>query len=291
MKRLPWFIFSFIILLGCQPKGSSVHQQKDQQAKGKRTTDASIKEVVISNIFTEIVDSLCISTSTADTVYTNLNTAIFVLNPDDSTDCFVFASEITCGFLPGSCGRDIQVIKRKKKGGYRVVFSTCGHIFTTINEKNDNILSFLYGTQDGYIVKVYWDGREFEDKTVSINNISYDYIIKIAEATRHNPSDFVLFDPHHPNTQKIPVLIEDFSIGTNKAGKRFKVLFEREPQLFIFEKNEHPRLILTTSGNDSLQVLAGSGKEYFDILIQHADPDATQQIWKYNYKKNRYTRY
>lgn len=292
MKHLSWYLILVFIFWGCQPKESPVHQPKGKQASGQSAADTAIKEVVINNTYTKITDSLCTTIETNDISYTNLNTDIYPLNPDDSTDCFVFASEVTCGFLPGSCGRDIQIIKRTKKKGYRVAFSACGDIFTTINEKNDNILSFLYGTQDGYIVKVFWDGREFEDKTISVNNISYSYIIKIAEATRHNPTDFVLYDPHHPDAEKIPVVIEDFSLGANKAGKRFKVLFEREPEIFIFEKKEdHPKIILTAMGNDSIQVMSGTGKEYFDVWINRTEPQAERQTWKYNYKKQRYSRY
>jgi len=292
VKQLSWYFFFIFIFWGCQPKESPVSQTADQKTAHQSLTDTSIKEIAISNTYTKIVDSLCLGLKTNEISYTNLNTDIYILHPEDSTDCFVFASEATCGFLPGSCGRDIQIIKKTKKEGYRVAFSTCGNILTTINEKNDNILSFLYGTQDGYIVKVFWDGREFEDKTISINNISYNYIIKIAEATRHNPTDFILYDPHHPDSEKIPVIIEDFNLGINKYGKRFKVLFEREPEIFIFEnKEDHPKIILTAKGSDTLQVITGTGKEYFDVSVNRIEPRAERQIWKYNYQKQQYSRY
>ncbi len=288
MKHLLRIFFLALIFLGCQPKNNPADTHRNQQGVTSGRTDTTEKEIVIDNIYTKIVDSVCNSVLSNDIEYTNFNTSIHVLTPGDSLDCFVFCSEATCGFLPGNCGRDIQVIKRTQEG-YRVAFSACGNIYTTINEKKDHILSFLYGTQEGYIVKVFWDGREFEDKTISINNISYSYIIKIAEATRHNPTDFILYDLNHPNQEKIPVIVEDFQLGPNKPGKRFKVVFEQDPEVFIFENpDDHPKIILAAKGNDSIHVNINAPKEYYDIMVTTARQE--KQLWKYNYKKRKYTR-
>lgn len=288
IKKSLLYTFPLIFLaVACQNKQPAAGNQSDT-AHIVANPDTLVPERVIDNFYTRISDSLCPSRDTGGLAYTNKNTTAIPLYPGDSSACFVFASEVTCGYMPGSCGRDIQVIK-KKDNGYYSVFSACGFVYNMLNEQNEGIHAFIYGTQDGYKIKVSWDGAQFSERSISVNDIAFNYVMALAEATHRNPTDFVLYNPKKEEGFKVPVRIEDIAIGPKQNGKIFTIMFDKAPEIFLFAGDKgSPKMILSGRGNFTLKTLNNSGKEFYDIITTPARNTSDSQVWRYDKQKQKY---
>ena len=146
-----------LLLLSCNRRDRHKPVQKNGGKKVTRTESVDV-ERVIDNEYTKIALSLCESIEFKELEYTTKNTKIIGLDIQQPVNCFLFASEISCGFPAGSCGDDIQVIM-KDSTGYHQVFSVCGFVYNSLSEINYGIKSFLYGTSDGYKIKASWNGK------------------------------------------------------------------------------------------------------------------------------------
>lgn len=271
-------------LFSCQENKPTRKNTTTQKVK----TDSTSNEKIINNIYTKIADSLCSPLQISDLKYTTKNTKIISLNPSDSLDCFIFLSEVACGYPSGSCGYDMQVIM-KKNGKYTSELSTCGYIFNTLHEQNEGISSFIYGTHDGYKIQVNWNGKEFEEINISVNNIDYKYISKIAEASHRSPTDFVNYDPKTSDDElRIPVSSEEIPIGIKKIGKLFTVMTGKNPELYLFDNSTTPQLILITRGNLIIKPVA-SLKDFYDLIITYDGNNIDEpKFWQYDKSKKKY---
>lgn len=282
MKYFLLLLSLITCIVSCREKPKPVHQ--NTHVSQKKDT---IVEKELQNIYTKIADSLCAPLQVSDYKYTDRNTHIYFLNPKDSLDCFIFVSEVACGFPAGSCGSDIQVIKRKG-GKYRSMLSACGYIYNTLNAQNDDILSFIYGTHDGYKVQVNWDGKEFDEENISVNNVKYEYIIRISEASHRNVTDFTLYNPKDSIDDKIPVIVEDFQYGMKRKGKLYTVMLDKSQEMYLFDDGDNPQIILSAKGKYNLRPIV-SLKDIYDIMLL-GDGNSLQnsQSWTYDKQKNKY---
>ncbi len=278
-------------LISCQEKPKEKHATK---TKSSDSTNKSLKdtvpEVEIKNRFTKISDSMCYPLLVSDFKYTNKNTQIFFLNPNDSLDCFIFSSEFSCGLPSGSCGNDIQVFK-KNQGKYYSALSTCGLIYNVLNEQHDGILSFIYGTASGYKIKAYWNGSDFSEDNMSVNDIDYGYVLRLSEQTHLNPTEFSLYDPDKEQDDKIVVHVEDFKIGHNNTAKIYTFTLNRVPEMFVFLPNpDRPQLVFSKKGNFKIKGIV-SGKEMYDLQVTDIANPADLQIFQYDKKKKKYLKF
>lgn len=270
-------------LSACSAPEEKKKPQKPVSINKPQTVDS---EKVIDNKFTQIVSNLCGNVEFEDLKYTNKNTEIISLDIRTSTDCFLFASEINCGFPAGTCGDDIQVIM-KGAGGYHAVFEACGYIYNSLSEINHGIKSFVYGTSDGYKIKVAWNGKRFTEQTLAINNLNYSSIKEISKLTKIVESDFTPEDPKNEDGLHTRVRIEPVDIGREKSLKLYTVMLEQEPEYFLFDSENSAgvaRLLLHTTKVSAIQSLPDFAKDYPDLLITSPDEKSgklSTHTWRY----------
>jgi len=279
-----------LLLISCNRKQEhkAIPGNKSKRVARIESVDS---EKVIDNEYTRIVLSLCDHIEFKELQYTTGNTTIIGLDIHQPTSCFLFASEISCGFPAGSCGDDIQVI-RKDSSGYRQIFSVCGYVYNSLSETNEGIKSFIYGTGDGYKIKVSWNGRKFEETILSINNLNYACIREITRITGIMESDFIPEDPTNDDRMHIRVRTEAVDIGNDRTATLYTVMQQQGASYFLFDVvngSGKARLLLHTAKISSLQPVPNPLKEYPDIITTsdfkstgNPKDHFTTQLWRYD---------
>jgi len=281
----------------------SCNQRPESKAKpeGKSRnvvrTESVDSEKVIDNEYTKIVLGLCDHIEFKELQYTTGNTTIIGLDIQQPLNCFLFASEISCGFPAGSCGDDVQVIM-KDSAGYRQVFSVCGYVYNSLSETNQGIKSFVYGTSDGYKVKASWDGKKFEETILSINNLNYACIKEITRITGIMESDFIPEDPTSEDRMHTRVRTEAVDIGNDRTLILYTVMLQQGANYFLFDAingSGKARLLLHTAKISSLQPVPNPLKEYPDIITTsdfkstgNPEDHFATQLWRYDKSLKKY---
>jgi hypothetical protein len=290
MKK-SWYVFFYLLCAFVLGSFAACTHHEERQKPTRRTALKQQKtintEIVIDNKFTQIITNLCDEIEFNELKYTSKNTKIIPLDIHTATDCFLFASEVNCGFPAGSCGDGIQVIM-KGPGGYHPVFEACGYVYNSLSEINHGIKSFVYGTADGYKIKVAWNGKRFWEQIISINGLNYSNIKEIAKITSMMETDFVPEDPKNDDIKRTRVRVETVDIGREKSLKLYTVFLSDESQYFLFDgetNSGNARLLLHTQRVTAIQSLPDFAKDYPDLLIT-TDPDHTgkpqSHTWRYD---------
>ncbi|MBP6665326.1 MAG: hypothetical protein KA168_08580 [Chitinophagales bacterium] len=224
----------------------------------------------IDNEYTKVVLSFC--NDVGEAKFSDENTTYFDLNDYNELDCFVFSSQIMCGFPGGSCGNDITIYK-KTSNTYSIGLNACGFNVTPCIETMNNIHSFIYDTKQGYRIKTFWNGHKFEDEIITVNGLKYKHIKMIAEIMGQEEINFILDDFDLSNAF-IEVQIEPFKIGKHNYCDLYIILLPEKHYFLI----EHDKVLLHAVDIQSIESVVNKKSDYFTLKIMNLD--------KYTIKKD-----
>lgn len=196
------YFIAIVFLLGC---GSNSSVEMDNYAAKAKT---------LNNYYTEIVKQYC-GSDMGELNYTDSNTTCFTLTEADSEQCFVFASEVVCGYAGGNCGRDISVFY--KKGNFHYIgYRSCGFNLTAGVQQQDGIRSFRYDTKEAFQILVKYMHGQFVEDTVYINGLDYKLAKTIAKPLHLQAYDLMAegTESSHASYQ---VWKEPFRLSANKT--------------------------------------------------------------------------
>ena len=165
----------------------------------------------------------------------------------------------------GTCGQNIQVIQRKERG-YQVVFERCGNNVLESRAANFGLLYFYYETRDGIKYKVFYNGKNFEEVPITINQLDYAKIRKIA---RQVGQDYRCFTPEKQTDrdwESNKVVIEKVQIGPGIFGELYTVKMAPTQQFLFYGDS----LILNLQAL-SVEVISHSSLKMFDIKTYNSD--------------------
>lgn len=254
MTRQNLILLSFLILCSCG--------QNSQNKNEKTTVDKDQKtgstEKIIANEYTKIALSLC--TEIYNHKFTDANTEYFDLNILEDKECFVFASELVCGGPMGSCGRNIEIYKRVGEK-YEIVFMTCGYNISYSRESSFGYLTFTYESRDGIRSKVIYNGKQFVETPILVNNMDFNRLKIISKLTNYDIRSFVPDDYNSNNNFSERVKIEKIKIGTNYQAELYTVS-SAPLRYFLFIGDS---LIFSTSDILSFETIIDESKSFYDI--------------------------
>lgn len=228
----------------------------------------------LENGYTRIALSLC--DEVYKQVFTDSNITFVSLDVNSDSACFVFASELYCGAPMGSCGQNIQVIQRTEKG-YQVVFERCGYNVSQSRAANFGLLNFYYETRDGIKYKVFYDGKNFEEVPITINQLDYTKIRKIA---RQVGQDYRCFSPETPTDrdwESNKVVIEKVKVGPSAFAELYTIKMAPTQQFLFYNDS----LVLHLNEVLSFEVLRRSSQKMYDIKTFISDSYAMTRDTSY----------
>lgn len=263
------FFFTLLILAAC--KGSKEPEQQASQRSVEDSLGIQYPDTVypLDNDYVKIKKSLCDTAGFDDVLYTNANTEVISLNPEDSLQRFVFIAEADCGFVTGSCGKIIELIERKG-GNYISLIKVCGHIDSIDRDK----LYIYYSTfaQRQYVLKL---GRSLvKPVLVQVNGIPVDDIKYISRELNTIEDNIVVEGTKTDNPDAILVHSEIIQTEANRILRLYKLEYQGESYTFAS----------VTDGQQVLQQLGGKGRiGVLDIDNQRVSVDLQQdgrvQTW------------
>jgi len=227
----------------------------------------------LENGYVRIALSLC------DEVYkhafTDSNTTFFSLDVTNDSCCFVFASDLVCGAPMGSCGQNIQVIQHTEKG-YQVVFERCGNNVSQSRAANFGLLNFYYETRDGIKYKVFYNGKNFEEVPITINELDYVKIRKIASEVGQDYRSFTPEQETDREWESNKVVIEKMQIGSSALGELYTVKMAPTQQFLFYNDS----LILHLQAL-SVEVIPRPTQKFYDIKTYTSDSYSMSQDTSY----------
>lgn len=250
-------LFIFIFIISCSENSGIKDNLLLPLTDEKQSMES---EKGLDNNYTKIVLSLC--DEKGENKFTDKNTTYFDLNLNEMLNCFVFSSETDCGYPGGSCGNNIKIYK-KTKNKYSIDFYSCGFNITPSIESNNGICSFTYDDKRGYKIKVFWNGEKFEESILTINNLNYNNIQKIAELVKAKEEQFIPDDPDNVDNTSIRVRIESFKFGNGHYCELYTVLLP-EKEYFLIESNQ---IIFNIKDIQSIETIVDNSKKYYDLKI------------------------
>lgn len=173
-----------------------------------------IKDKTLDNFYTDIVKRYC-GSDIGELDFTDSNTNCFTLTEADSEQCFVFASEIVCGYAGGNCGREISVFQKKGNSHY-IEYRSCGFNLTAGMQQQDGIRSFRYDTKDAYQILVKYINGEFVEDTIYVNGLDYSLAKTIAKPLHLQAYD-LMAEGVRSNSATYQVWKEPFRLSANKT--------------------------------------------------------------------------
>lgn len=260
-------ILTCITFCSCEPNSQTKNQVKELENKD----ELELTETPIDNEYTKIVLSLC--NEVYENKFTSTNAEYFDLNGHGGKDCFVFSSSLYCGAPMGTCGSNIQIIRRFGDK-YKIVFEACGfNIFPSI-ETNFEFLAFTYETKDGIKKKVYFNGKKFVEKAIYVNNLDYDKLKIISEKTNYDIRSFKLKGTLANTYADVDVSVSKIQIGRKQTSELFTVSLA--PFHYFLFCNDS--LVFWTNNILSMETKIDDSKDFYDII--------TYDMHKYKMKRD-----
>jgi hypothetical protein len=256
------YLCCFVVLIGCQPSS-------EKEPEGRIDT---IKET--ENGYTRIALSLC--DEVYKHTYTDSNTTFFWLDLTNDSSCFVFVSDLVCGAPMGSCGQNIQVIQHTENG-YQVVFETCGSKVSESREANYGLLNFYYETREGLRYKVFYNEKNFEEKTISLNNLDFAKIRIIASKLGQDYRSFTPETQTDRDWESNKVVIEKVQVGPSAFAELYTVKMAPTQQFWFYNDS----LVLHLNEVLSFEVLSRSSQKMYDIKTYNSDSYAMTRDTSY----------
>lgn len=196
------FCVAIVVLFGC---GTHPSLEKNSYASKGRT---------LNNYYTDVVKRIC-GSDIGNLAYTDSNTTCFTLTEADSEQCFVFASEIDCGYAGGNCGRQISVYQKERNAHY-VAYRSCGFNLIAGMQQQDGIRSFRYDTKEAYQILVKYINGRFVEDTIYINGLDYELAKAIAKPLHLQAFD-LMAEGAKSSSASFQVWKEPFRLSANKT--------------------------------------------------------------------------
>lgn len=261
MTRQNLILLTFLILCSCGHNSQNKNEKKavDKVQKTEST------EKIIDNEYTKIALAKC--TEIYNHKFTETNTEYFDLNIFEDKECFVFASNLVCGGPMGSCGRNIEIYKRVGEK-YEIVFVTCGYNIGYSRESCFGYLTFTYENRDGIRSKVYYNGKQFVETPISVNNLEFNRLTIISKLTNYDIRSFIPDDHNSNDNVSERVKIEKIKIGKNSQAELYTVVSVVPLRYYLFIGDS---LIFTTSDILSFETIIDESKSFYDIRTYSLD--------------------
>lgn len=249
--------------LGCKEDRKEVDTEKVEDSIW---VDKS--EWVLDNAFTRIKNSMCDTIPFESAAYTNKNTQIFSLNEVDSTEYFLFISEIDCGHPAGSCGQSIELIHRKGEE-YISLGEYCGKLDSVaINKKY-----LYYSTMGGRSYKLTLNKSRVQATLLSIHGMFIKDLSTISELSGIYQDNLILAGQPTENLDAVPVRFKKITLHDATVLHIYNLDNFGTPVAFAFMYQREKRK----------QQFSGAQIECIEntdaIIIHKEDGSYT---WKYN---------
>lgn len=267
------FIAGAVFLFSCKEK------KKENQNTQQNTDSVHIEYVdsvyEIHNEYTQIKTQLCDTIGFQDLKYTNANTQIFSLNPNDSTQKFLFITEVDCAFPAGNCGKTIEVIERAGSK-YKSMIKVCGKIDSIYLDKK----TLTYSTISNRKYNLDFSGNKVKTNLLSVHNMPVEDLKAISKSLNVIEENLILKGEKTDNLDAIPVVFEKTEIEPNIWVCYYQLAFEGVPYNFVFlhQKEKLKQQI----GGKSIISIKNNGTSQIE-LVEKAENGA--KIWKFNRKK------
>ncbi len=229
--------------------------------------------------YKQLLRTTCRLMEGCDFEYDTQNTRFFLLSGNNEDTCFVAESSIQCGCPGGSCGNDIQVIRKTGKDT-KILLSLCG--FTV--EPEDTLIHKYRSFS--YFIRSYNSKQLKINVSYSEKGFIFDTLIKgdlpypLLKAVLKNQPE-CLPDLDCPLADKI---ILD-TLKTQKKGQFLLVVKiqpdgENSPKWLLVspEKDTYP-IINSFESVNAWDTLPTTHKGYYGIRIETL---FKQQIWEWN---------
>lgn len=269
------FILGAILFFSCKEKKTKIEDTITQ-------TDTIHIEYVdsiydLANAYTKIKTQLCDTIGFEDLTYTNANTEIFSLSPEDSTRKFLFITEVDCGFPGGNCGKTIEVIERINNK-YQSLIKVCGKIDSIYLDQK----KLEYSTISSRKYSIDFSTSKIATKIISIHDMPVDDLKSISKYLSIIEENLVLKGVKTDNLDAIPVTFEKINV-MGKEVQAYYYQFEHQgfPYSFVFV---HQR-------GKTKQQIGGKGvitiqnKQNLNIELLVKDEEEEIKVWKFNKNK------
>ena len=268
------FFLGFILFLSVSCNFETQTQKESYKSAANSQEDLDFDK------YKRILRKTCMVIEGCEFEFEPDNTRFFLLSDSDQDTCFVAESSIQCGCPGGSCGNEIQVIKKDKKG-VNVLLSLCGSTVEPTDTFEHHYRSFSYylrGYQSKQMkIRVSYSQKEFHFDTLKKGNLDYRLLQVLLKDNAECLPDFdcVLAD-------KITL---DSLVTNNQGGFLWKVTLppSNKPETtYLLSTDGNYKIINTFESALSFKPLAESSKGYFDIEIETL---FKLQTWKWTGKK------
>ncbi len=268
------FIAGAVFLFSCKEK------KKENQNTQENTDSVHIEYVdsvyEIHNEYTQIKTQLCDTIGFQDLKYTNANTQIFSLNPSDSTQKFLFITEVDCAFPAGNCGKTIEVIERTGSNKYKSMIKVCGKIDSIYLDNK----SLTYSTISNRKYNLDFSGNKVKTNLLSVHKMPVEDLKAISKSLNVIEENLILKGEKTDNLDAIPIVFEKRAIEPNIWIYFYQLEFEGVPYNFVFlhQKEKLKQQI----GGKSIISIKNNGTSQIE-LVEKGEHGI--KIWKFNKKK------
>ncbi|MBX7243377.1 MAG: hypothetical protein K1X92_16680 [Bacteroidia bacterium] len=212
--------------------------------------------------------------------YSPDNTRFFLISAPGEDTCFVAESSIQCGCPGGSCGNDIQVVKKEKKV-FRVLLTLCGYTVEPEDTITTTYRSFSYNLR-GYNskqlkVRVRYSPQGFRYDTLEKGGISFSMLKSLL---KDNPE--CLPDLDCPLADRI---VLDSLKTDEKGGFLWKVQLKPEDgteKIYLLSQEGDYRILNKFESVYSVDTLPEISNGYFNLRTETL---FKIQTWAWNGKK------
>ncbi len=208
------------------------------------------------------------------------NTRFFLISGAGDDTCFVAESSIQCGCPGGSCGNDIQVIK-KEKNATRILLTLCGYTVEPEDTITDVYRSFSYYLR-GYNskqlkVRVRYSEKAFKNDTLEKGGIPFPLLKSLLKA---HPE--CLPDMDCPLADRIVV---DSLKTDEKGGFVWKVRLTPDDgaeKIYLLSTEGKYRMLNTFESVHLINILPEVSNSFFNLRTETL---FKIQTWTWNGKK------
>jgi hypothetical protein len=264
-------IYFFVIygIVGCKQETT----QYQTQYKGQATEE---KNATFTH-FEQIILRLCQPIAGCEIPYAGDNTRFIFLSQPNQDSVFAVESSIQCGCMGGSCGNDIQIL-RKENNEWKNILSVCGYNIQEQAQSEGEIapsgFSFDLRGANGYPLKVnlIWQQKTPLLDTLFWGEFPYPLLKQVLKDEKEcfpsldcNTLRFLHFD-------SLPSSPHPLWVVKNTSPSQ-------SPVTFLINPTQNYKILHRFEGLDTLYLASNAQTEYPNIIVETM---FLQEVWKWN---------